>query len=111
MPGLNNVGLMVLAIVLGGGAAWYSGKIVKMTDMPQMVAIYNGMGGGAAAAIAALEFLVRLEVHVRREPQPQCATERPAQICGGLCKDFTLERVRRIAGEHRVMRPHVREIG
>jgi NAD(P) transhydrogenase subunit beta len=27
-----------------------------MTDMPQMVAIYNGMGGGAAAAIAALEF-------------------------------------------------------
>ena len=56
MPGLNNVGLMVLAIVLGGGAAWYSGKIVKMTDMPQMVAIYNGMGGGAAAAIAAIEF-------------------------------------------------------
>jgi NAD(P) transhydrogenase subunit beta len=27
-----------------------------MTDMPQMVAIYNGMGGGAAAAIAAIEF-------------------------------------------------------
>ena len=27
-----------------------------MTDMPQMVAVYNGMGGGAAAAIAALEF-------------------------------------------------------
>jgi hypothetical protein len=42
---------MVLAIVLGGGIAWYSGKIVKMTDMPQMVAIYNGMGGGAAAGI------------------------------------------------------------
>ncbi|WEN43050.1 NAD(P) transhydrogenase subunit beta [Thauera sp. GDN1] len=57
MPGLNNVGLMVLAIVLGGGAAWYSGKIVKMTDMPQMVAIYNGMGGGAAAGIAAIELV------------------------------------------------------
>jgi len=41
IPGLQNVGLMVLAIVLGGGVAWYSGKIVKMTDMPQMVAIYN----------------------------------------------------------------------
>ena len=32
---------------------------VAMTDMPQMVAIYNGMGGGAAALIAALEFMRR----------------------------------------------------
>ncbi|MBS0543891.1 MAG: NAD(P)(+) transhydrogenase (Re/Si-specific) subunit beta [Proteobacteria bacterium] len=61
-PGLGNVGLMVLAIVAGGAVAWWSGKTVKMTDMPQMVAIYNGMGGGAAAAIAALEF-ARGEVH------------------------------------------------
>ncbi|HRP75763.1 MAG TPA: NAD(P)(+) transhydrogenase (Re/Si-specific) subunit beta [Rhodocyclaceae bacterium] len=57
IPGLNNIGLMVLAIVLGGGVAWWSGKIVKMTDMPQMVAIYNGMGGGAAAGIAAVELV------------------------------------------------------
>ena len=35
--------------------AWWSGKTVKMTAMPQMVAIYNGMGGGAAGAIAAVE--------------------------------------------------------
>ena len=55
-PGLHNIGLMLLAILLGGGAAWYLGRVVKMTDMPQMVAVYNGMGGGAAAAIAALEF-------------------------------------------------------
>ncbi|GHF57443.1 NAD(P) transhydrogenase subunit beta [Deinococcus metalli] len=61
-PGLGNIGLMLLAIVLGGGAAWYLGRVVKMTDMPQMVAVYNGMGGGAAAAIAALEF-ARGEVH------------------------------------------------
>lgn len=57
MPGLQNIGLMVLAIVIGGGVAWWSGKIVKMTDMPQMVAIYNGMGGGAAAGIAAIELI------------------------------------------------------
>lgn len=62
MPGMANVGLMVLAIVLGGAGAWWAGKVVKMTDMPQMVAIYNGMGGGAAAAIAALEF-ARGEIH------------------------------------------------
>ena len=55
-PGMENFGLMVTAIVSGGALAWWSGKTVKMTDMPQMVAIYNGMGGGAAAAIAALEF-------------------------------------------------------
>src|SRR6202044_2181932 len=35
--------------------AWVSGKRVAMTDMPQMIALYNGMGGGAAAAIAAVE--------------------------------------------------------
>jgi NAD(P) transhydrogenase subunit beta len=61
-PGMRNIGLMIAAIVLGGGLAWYLGRVVKMTDMPQMVAIYNGMGGGAAAAIAALEF-ARGEAH------------------------------------------------
>ena len=50
-------GLMLLAIVIGGGIAWYSGNKVEMTDMPQMIAIYNGMGGGAAAAIAAVELM------------------------------------------------------
>jgi NAD(P) transhydrogenase subunit beta len=61
-PGMANHGLMIAAIAIGGAAAWWSGKKVAMTDMPQMVAIYNGMGGGAAAAIAALEF-ARGEVH------------------------------------------------
>ena len=62
IPGLQNLGLMALALVVGGAAAWISGQRVKMTDMPQMVAIYNGMGGGAAAAIAAVEF-ARGEAH------------------------------------------------
>ena len=56
VPGLKNIALMLFALVIGAAAAWISGKRVKMTDMPQMVAIYNGMGGGAAAAIAAIEF-------------------------------------------------------
>ncbi len=56
IPGLKNLVLMLVALAVGGAAAWLSGKKVKMTDMPQMVAIYNGMGGGAAAAIAAIEF-------------------------------------------------------
>ncbi len=56
-PGMHNYGWMTLALAIGGGLAWYSGKKVAMTDMPQMIAIYNGMGGGAAAAIAAVELL------------------------------------------------------
>ena len=50
-----NIGLAVIALIVGGGTAWWSGKKVAMTAMPQMVALYNGMGGGAAGAIAAVE--------------------------------------------------------
>jgi NAD(P) transhydrogenase subunit beta len=57
IPGLHNQGLMVLAIIIGTVVAWIAAKRVQMTDMPQMVAIYNGMGGGAAGAIAAVELL------------------------------------------------------
>lgn len=54
---LTNFLLMIVALVLGTVVAWVAAKRVQMTDMPQMVAIYNGMGGGAAAAIAAVELL------------------------------------------------------
>jgi NAD(P) transhydrogenase subunit beta len=50
-----NLGLAVLALALGLGLAWRRGRTVAITAMPQMVALYNGMGGGAAAAIAAVE--------------------------------------------------------
>ncbi len=54
-PGMSNFPLIGAAIVLGAVLAWWSGKRVAMTNMPQMIALYNGMGGGAAAAIAAVE--------------------------------------------------------
>src|ERR1700732_1216102 len=54
-PDMTNYPLILAAIVVGGGLAWWSGKRVAMTNMPQMIALYNGMGGGAAAAIAAVE--------------------------------------------------------
>src|SRR3984957_1748139 len=50
-----NLILVIAAIGVGGVLAWVSGKRVAMTNMPQMIALYNGMGGGAAAAIAAVE--------------------------------------------------------
>src|SRR5262245_52384431 len=54
-PGMSNYELIIAAVVVGSVLAWWSGKRVAMTDMPQMIALYNGMGGGAAAAIAAVE--------------------------------------------------------
>ena len=57
--GSINLQLMLLAIIVGSAVAYISAKRVAMTDMPQMIAMYNGMGGGAAAAIAAVE-LVKL---------------------------------------------------
>ncbi|MGY1425570.1 NAD(P)(+) transhydrogenase (Re/Si-specific) subunit beta [Lysobacter sp. A289] len=57
LPGLHNFELIVVALVIGTVAAWVSGRKVAITDMPQMVALYNGMGGGAAAGIGAVELL------------------------------------------------------
>lgn len=54
-PNMHNFILIVAAIIIGTSVAWYTGKKVAMTAMPEMIALYNGMGGGAAAAIAAVE--------------------------------------------------------
>jgi NAD(P) transhydrogenase subunit beta len=54
-PGMSNYGLILPAMLVGAALAWWSGRRVAMTNMPQMIALYNGMGGGAAAAIAAVE--------------------------------------------------------
>jgi NAD(P) transhydrogenase subunit beta len=59
----TNVALAAVALTVGTSWAWWSGKRVAMTAMPQMVALYNGMGGGAAAAIAAVELLRVTAVH------------------------------------------------
>ncbi len=53
----HNVGLIIAAIAVGVIPTWLWGKKVAMTDMPQMVALFNGMGGGSAAAIGAGELL------------------------------------------------------
>lgn len=50
-----NLALGIVALAVGVAWAWWSGQRVPMTAMPQMVALYNGMGGGAAGCIAAVE--------------------------------------------------------
>jgi NAD(P) transhydrogenase subunit beta len=46
---------VVLGMLLGGGFGAVAARRVKMTAMPQMVALFNGVGGGAAALIALAE--------------------------------------------------------
>ena len=60
-PGMTNFVLMIIAVAIGGIVSYILGRKVAMTDMPQMVALFNGMGSGAAAAISAAE-LIRPEL-------------------------------------------------
>jgi len=53
---IHNIGLIILAIVLGTIIGWIIAKRVKMTAMPQLVSFFNGMGGAAAALISMMEF-------------------------------------------------------
>jgi NAD(P) transhydrogenase subunit beta len=55
--GLGHIGLMVIAMVVGMAIGVPAARLVKMTAMPQMVAAFNGVGGGAAAVVSITEFI------------------------------------------------------
>jgi NAD(P) transhydrogenase subunit beta len=55
-PGEGNWGLIVLGVALGTAVGVPAARNVKMTAMPQMVALFNGVGGGAVALISWVEF-------------------------------------------------------
>ena len=52
---LENIPLIIAAIALGSAVAVPVARRVQMTQMPQLVALFNGVGGGAAALVAVLE--------------------------------------------------------
>jgi NAD(P) transhydrogenase subunit beta len=54
--GLGNYALIGIGMVAGGAVGLVGARTVKMTAMPQMVALFNGVGGGAAALISLDEF-------------------------------------------------------
>jgi NAD(P) transhydrogenase subunit beta len=54
--GEGNWGLIVLGVALGTAVGVPAARQVKMTAMPQMVALFNGVGGGAVFLIAWAEF-------------------------------------------------------
>src|SRR4051812_23556930 len=53
---LSNIGLIILGVAIGTVIGVPAARQVKMTQMPQMVALFNGVGGGAVALIAWVEF-------------------------------------------------------
>jgi NAD(P) transhydrogenase subunit beta len=63
--------IILAGIVIGGGLGLYAARTVKMTAMPQLVSLFNAVGGGAAALIAIDDYLrivrgaeVRLDTHI-----------------------------------------------
>ena len=54
--GIQNIGWIVAALLIGSIVGWMAAMKVKMTAMPQMVSLFNGMGGACAALISLMEF-------------------------------------------------------
>ena len=54
---LDNLGWILGAIAIGVVIGVPAARMVKMTQMPQMVALFNGVGGGAAALVAIVEYI------------------------------------------------------
>ena len=54
---LNNLIIIIVAVIVGSLIGLIAARRVKMTAMPQLVALFNGAGGGAAALVSFVEFL------------------------------------------------------
>ncbi len=75
-PGLSRFGLMVGAMAIGIAIGFPAARLVKMTAIPQMVAAFNGVGGGAAALISLAEFI--------RVPAGQLAVYQVVEVLFGV---------------------------
>jgi NAD(P) transhydrogenase subunit beta len=56
LDGIGNWALIVVGAAIGSTVGVVGARTVKMTAMPQMVALFNGVGGGAAALVALAEW-------------------------------------------------------
>src|SRR5687767_9320166 len=60
VQGTANLPLVVGGMAIGTAAGLWGARSVKMTAMPQMVALFNGAGGGSAALVSTLEYVREL---------------------------------------------------
>ncbi|MCL4446586.1 MAG: NAD(P)(+) transhydrogenase (Re/Si-specific) subunit beta [Actinobacteria bacterium] len=56
-PNLAHLWMIIVAMIIGLVIAVPAARLVKMTAIPQMVAVFNGVGGGAAALVSIAEFI------------------------------------------------------
>src|SRR5918911_4272763 len=52
LPDLHNLASILIVMAVAAPIGAYAARAVKMTAMPQMVALFNGVGGGAAALVS-----------------------------------------------------------
>ncbi len=62
MPGMQNLPLILIGLAIGAVLSAFAARRVKMTAMPQMVAIFNGMGGATAALVSLVEFQHKADI-------------------------------------------------
>jgi len=84
--GIGNWAIIIGGIVVGSLIGAVASKRVKMTEMPQMVALYNGLGGGAIALIAWAEY--RHWIHIEQK-----LSERAAGIEEATGASLAVERI------------------
>ncbi len=73
LDGMGNWGLIIIGLGLGSAIGFVASVRVQMTEMPQMVALYNGVGGGAVALIAWSE--LRHGIYETRSMRPAIPLE------------------------------------
>jgi NAD(P) transhydrogenase subunit beta len=83
LQGILTWWMIVAGVLIGAVIGIYSARVVPMTAMPQMVALFNGAGGGAAALVAAGEFL-RLIGENPNLPLDQTITIVLSAVIGGI---------------------------
>ena len=72
--------LIVLGVVIGTAVGVPAARNVKMTAMPQMVALFNGVGGGAVAMIAWIEYRHALRRQLRAADHDPVAVRRDRRV-------------------------------
>src|SRR3954467_11745160 len=70
---LDNLALILVAMAVGAALAVPAARRVQMTQMPQLVALFNGVGGGAAALVAIIELASLAGVPIEGEERGNLA--------------------------------------